>query len=339
MALIFSKQDDPLYDPRVAFIQAVLGMPAAEIDGKFGPKTETELKSFQRSKGITNDGKVDERTGRALDLPYWDAQQMRMLDVPFRDPNKFPATHQFVFRSSQDGGHFSHRPDRFVSGDPRTKRAIRTNNPGALNISQWQKALPGYVGRTQSDSSAAANKTTIYLSAEDGVHAWYLLIVVRYEQIFHLISHGTGSTINVRRLAKAYGIGDPDKPDGALSGDQRDVVNAYLGGWKKWSTRPAGAVVLEPGTELDPQNSGHMLSLARAMFSHEASLATPLLDAQIQYGIDRARAPGPLGEAAAPSPAGEDLARARQEEIESSLERFQSVLGKLRGTDRNRTDE
>lgn len=333
MALVFSKQENPIYDPRVAFIQLVLGVPSGDVDGLFGSGTEREVKSFQRSKMIPDDGKVDERTGRALDLPFWDMRIVRTLEPPFRDPDRFPASHQIEFGTAHEGGYFSHRPEQFISGNPRTKRAIRTNNPGALNISQWQKAMPGYVGRTQADNSAAANKTTIYLTPEDGVQAWYTLIVHRYEQLFHLISHGTGNTINIRRLAKTYGLGAPDKADSALSSDERDVVNHYLAGWKKWSTRPPRPIILEPGTEIAPNNTAHMLILASAMFSHEASLTTPLMDVQIEDGINRARAPQPVTSEEA------DLTAASREEVASSLERFQSVLRRLRGVDRDADDE
>jgi D-alanyl-D-alanine carboxypeptidase len=165
--------------------------------------TEAKVKSFQKSKGLTEDGRVDERTGRALVLPYWDAQVTRTLDPPFRDSDVFPTGHQFIFRSQYPGGHFGSSPDQFVSNDPRTKRAIRTNNPGALNISQWQKSMAGYVGRTQPDSSSSANKTTIYLSPEQGITAWCILVVQRYEQIYHLISsHGTGRKGRYNRLGR-----------------------------------------------------------------------------------------------------------------------------------------
>ena len=303
-------------------------MPAASVDGKYGPITEGKVKSFQAAHHLPNDGKVDEATGRALDLPFWDAQHSRTLNSPFSDADKFSPAHQFVFRSFQEAGYFSDRPDRpFVPGDIRTRRANRTNNPGALNISGWQKEMPGYVGRTQPDN--AGNKTTIYLSPEDGVHAWYKLIVVRYEQLYQLISHGSGSTVNIKRLAKAYGFGKPDKADSALTNDERNVVNDYLAGWRKWSIRTARSVILDPGTEVDPDDDTHMVSLASGMFSHEASSATPLTDVQIQDGIDRGRAPQPA-EAAAPM-AEDELANARQAETESSLERFQFVLRRLRG--------
>ncbi|MGO8557565.1 hypothetical protein ACC724_37925, partial [Rhizobium ruizarguesonis] len=43
-------------------------------------------------------------------------------------------------------GWFSAAPN-----DSSINRAIRTNNPGALNISNWQKQRPGYVGYTDPD--------------------------------------------------------------------------------------------------------------------------------------------------------------------------------------------
>ncbi len=50
------------------------------------------------------------------------------------------------YRSLTPNGFFSSTP-----GDTSIKRSIRTNNPGALNISNWQKNFPGYVGVTQPD--------------------------------------------------------------------------------------------------------------------------------------------------------------------------------------------
>jgi hypothetical protein len=186
--------------------------------------------------------------------------------------------------------------------------------------------MSGYVGRTQPDSSTSANKTTIYLSPEEGAAAWCVLVVHRYEQIFHLISHGTGNSINVRRLAKTYGFGGPDKPDGSLTAEEKAVVNHYLAGWKKWSLQPPRPVVLEPTTEIDPRNDDHLLSLAAGMFSHEASIRTPLVDTQIQRGIEAGRAQFPTLVIA-------DLKAELQSEIEASQERLQSVLRRLQGSE------
>src|SRR5262249_51922872 len=124
----------------------------------------------------------------------------------------------------------------------------------------------------------------------------------------------------------AYGLGDPDKADNTLTADERNVVNDYLAGWRRWSIRTARPVVLEPETEIDPHNNAHMLSLAAGMFSHEASVATPLLDAQIQDGVDRGRASPPPA-----APEEIESVSIREAETESSLERLQFVLRKLKG--------
>ena len=65
------------------------------------------------------------------------------------------------------GGYGSLVPGGFFSADPEdmhVPRSVRTNNPGALNISAWQKERRGFVGVTPPDS--AGNKTTIYRTPE-----------------------------------------------------------------------------------------------------------------------------------------------------------------------------
>ncbi len=166
--------------------QLLLGTSA---DGLFGPTTEGKVKEFQRNNGIPESGEVDKVTGNKLKLPYWTAEESRNdLQTPIRDPDQFSAGHEFVLKSEIDptpprgGGHFCHEPDRFISGvlNKRTVRALRPNNPGALNISNWQKSMPGYVGKTIDDGSG--NETTIYVTPEKGVIAWHELIVVLYSQ-------------------------------------------------------------------------------------------------------------------------------------------------------------
>jgi len=70
-------------------------------------------------------------------------------------------------------GWFSATPD-----DTDIARAIRTNNPGALNVSTWQRSRPGFVGQTSAD--AAGNITAIYQTPEQGIAAWYFLLSNRY---------------------------------------------------------------------------------------------------------------------------------------------------------------
>lgn len=89
------------------------------------------------------------------------------------------------------GGKFSSTPS-----DISIKRSIRTNNPGALNISAWQKEMPGYVGWTFPDNSPNGNKTTIYASPEEGAAAWVKLmdIYIRggYDEVGKIIDHYGG---------------------------------------------------------------------------------------------------------------------------------------------------
>lgn len=45
-----------------------MGFKAGWIDGKWGPKTEAALKSFQRSRNIASNGQLDQTTVSALGL-------------------------------------------------------------------------------------------------------------------------------------------------------------------------------------------------------------------------------------------------------------------------------
>jgi peptidoglycan hydrolase-like protein with peptidoglycan-binding domain len=45
-----------------------MGFKAGWIDGKWGPKTEAALKSFQRSRNIASNGQLDQTTVAALGL-------------------------------------------------------------------------------------------------------------------------------------------------------------------------------------------------------------------------------------------------------------------------------
>ncbi|HEY1083566.1 MAG TPA: peptidoglycan-binding domain-containing protein [Prosthecobacter sp.] len=322
MPLVFEKQAAPVYQSRVAFFQLLLGFSGQQVDGKFGSGTETRVKQHQQQKGLPVTGIVDEATGRSLGLPYWDTQIVRQLQEPFRDPGLFPsAQHNFAFKAEVAGGHFSSRPERRIQGDPGTLRALRTNNPGALNISTWQRQMPGYVGRTEDDGSG--NKTSIYISPEKGVGAWYHLVVVRYEQLFQLISGGTGSSINVKRLAKAYGFGRPGKADANLTPQERAAMNDYLSGWTKWSQRINGQPL--PGErEIAIASSSELMLLANAMFSHEASMATPLTKEQVEEGIRQRQTenPQPLNIAESVT---ENLDAEREDEIRDSEQRMNTI--------------
>ena len=80
-----------------------------------------------------------------------------------------------TFGSLVANGFFSANPD-----DINVPRSIRTNNPGALNFSAWQKSRVGFVGITQPDNSPNHNVTTIYRTPEHGIGAWYHLLARLY---------------------------------------------------------------------------------------------------------------------------------------------------------------
>jgi D-alanyl-D-alanine carboxypeptidase len=164
------------------------------------------------------------------------------------------------FDSLVSGGFYSSEPDKL-----NVKRAVRTNNPGALNISKWQKSRPGYVGATAPDKSKDKNRTTIYRTPEHGVAAWYFLL----SDVYRFKKDGF---VSVLVLATKYA-------GGAANGS---AVKAYLNGWKKRLPSPAkDAYKLASNQE--------MLVLARAMFAHEIGKPSPLSDTQIRYGIRRER--------------------------------------------------
>jgi D-alanyl-D-alanine carboxypeptidase len=110
-----------------------------------------------------------------------------------------------------DEGWFSASPD-----DESVNRAIRTNNPGALNISTWQRKRSGYVGQTRLDG--AGNITTIYQTPEYGVAAWFFLLSNRY-------GFCASGFFDLTSLAKKY-AGPHATPA---------QVRAYTDGWRKWS--------------------------------------------------------------------------------------------------------
>ncbi len=169
------------------------------------------------------------------------------------------------FASLVSGGFFSSNPD-----DLSVPRSIRTNNPGALNISPWQESRRGFVAITPPDS--AGNRTTIYRTPEHGVASWYYLLSDRY-------GFGTAGSFTVTQLAVRYaGVNSSDDP----------AVRAYLTGWAH-----ASGGLLDPDTVIALADDNSMLNLAKGMFGHEAGKASPLQDEQIFYGV-RAERTGTL---------------------------------------------
>ena len=157
------------------------------------------------------------------------------------------------FRSLLPGGFFSSEPYNLS-----VRRSIRTNNPGALNISAWQRLRKGFAGVTQPDK--AGNVTSIYVTPEHGIAAWYYLLSDRY-------GYGSVGSFTVGELACRYaGIADPADP----------AVLSYVAGWKKWVDKS-----LKAQTRIALADDAAMLLFAKGMFSHECGKVTPLHDDQV----------------------------------------------------------
>jgi len=158
---------------------------------------------------------------------------------------------QVAFHSLMPGGIYSDIPyDRSVP------TSIRTNNPGALNASDWVKACPGYVS---SDETSPGNFTAIFQSPEEGVMAWWDLMQ-RY------------------RAAGVVTVGD--------------IIDRYGGGqdYSAYVDFVSARTQLSPDHEVklegDDQN---LLEFAKAMFRYEGGVDTPLSDEQIMLGFRLAR--------------------------------------------------
>jgi hypothetical protein len=83
------------------------GFPVGVVDGDFGPRTETVVRAFQRSRGLTDDGIVGPRT--------WD----ELLKPPSAMRPAFPHSRCWPLRCLRDGrkpqvtsGHFTRNPSR-----------------------------------------------------------------------------------------------------------------------------------------------------------------------------------------------------------------------------------
>lgn len=175
------------------------------------------------------------------------------------------------FRALVLGGFFSSSPF-----DKSIPASIRTNNPGALNIADWIKHAPGYVGdKVTSMSGASPNSTVIFSAPEYGVAAWLNLL-----QKYHAAGAVTLSAIITR-----YGGGQD--------------YSGYIGQAAAWSGLGEQTVIDLAG------NDAVLLAFAKAMFRYEAGRPSPLSDAQILYGFNLARgAPAsPLAESPAAVPA------------------------------------
>lgn len=161
-------------------------------------------------------------------------------------------------------------PNGFFSSDPfdtSVKRSIRTNNPGALNISNWQRNFPGFVGVTPPDH--AGNVTAIYVTPEHGTAAWYHLMTDRY-------GYGEDGSFKLSELAMKYaGVNSANDP----------AAVSYLRGWRRWSSNQ-----LDKDSIIHLNDDSEVLLLGRAMFGHEIGGVSPLHDDQIVKAVQLKRA-------------------------------------------------
>lgn len=241
----------PTVDPRVEAIQTALDKKGFDtpVSGHYTEALASTVADFQEAKKLVVDGMVGKQTLKALRLDW--------------SSNKAPSgvyndRYGVFFDTLTSGGFFSHDPD-----DLGVKRSIRTNNPGALNFSAWQKSLPGYVAVTPPDNSPDRNRTTIYRTPEHGVAAWFILLSDRY-------GFGKRGQFTLAQLARKY----------AGSNAPQKAVDTYVRGWSK-----ASGGKFDAATTFRPSSVADMLALGRAMFLHEIGKPSPLQDAQIRYGI------------------------------------------------------
>jgi len=260
---VFRQTASSTLDRRVALLQSVLtdkSVYASTIDGLFGSQTTSAVKSFQMSNGMTVDGIVGIETGKALGLPFWDANKSRRLATPFRDGAKYPESIEFSFSSLIGVGHFfSGQPDAdYSSSNMLTRRALRTNNPGAINISKWQRdSMRGYVGCTLPDHYG--NQTAVYETPEHGVAAWGFLLRKIYFK-------GKKDKVTIGDIVDKYRGDNPRDP--------------YIDGYKKYSDGK-----LAEDFEIDLYDNRELARLAIAAYSHEFGSWYPLTDQQLLAGF------------------------------------------------------
>jgi hypothetical protein len=207
----------------------------------------------------------------------WVKTEFITLDGMSDPPPEFPpgsgATNPghpgVLFTALVSGGFFSSEPDNL-----KILRAIRTNNPGAINDTNWQHVLPGYVDKTIAD--IAGNRTAIYCAPEYGVAAWYILLADRYK------FKDAGGAFTILQLAHNYA--------GAKAA--QSAIDAYVSDWCRLAATP-----LIPQSTIHLDNDDEMLNLALAVFKHESRTIVKISNEQILFGIQKQRTnalPAPL---------------------------------------------
>lgn len=277
--LRFGSDGDLVHVVQDALLKRGYDLGTAGADGDFGWSTLEAVRRFQLDQfGPSSvDLIVGPATGQALGVtwPYATAPVPPLIDalpipqgsVPLTKPASASGTGSEVlaapnFRSLVKNGFFSATPY-----DLSVPRSIRTNNPGALNISKWQKTFPGFAGTTQPDH--AGNVTAIYVTPEHGVAAWHFLMTDRY-------GYGDHGKFSLIDLALKYsGLHDPHAA----------TVQEYVKGWKAFAHGALDAVA-----QLQLDDDANMIALARGMFGHEAGKKSPVRDDQVVEALRLKRA-------------------------------------------------
>lgn len=244
---------------QAALLERGIDVGSAGADGDLGWKTLMGIRQLQLdtfgSDGV--DLVVGPTTAAALGIP-WASEADGEASIG-------PASLAGAGRSTEAGPAYRSLSSGFFSSSPfdlSVKRSIRTNNPGALNVTQWQRRFPGFSTVTQPDS--AGNVTSIYWTPEHGIAAWHHLMTDRY-------GYGSAGRFSLRELAMRYaGVQEPDHA----------AVKSYLAGWRRRSGHDINGTSMF-GLDSDDD----MLILARGMFGHECAGASPIQDEQVVFAL------------------------------------------------------
>ncbi|WP_313336705.1 peptidoglycan-binding domain-containing protein [Sphingobium yanoikuyae] len=261
-----------------ALIKHGYDLGSAGADGDFGLATVAAVGLFQRQQfgagGV--DLIVGANTAQALGLAWPKALDDDLPpELPPVSAPAGPVNQPLVTPASSGPGtqearpdYRSLTPDGIFSSTPfdlSQRRSLRTNNPGALNVSAWQRAFPGFVGETQPDF--AGNRTSIYVTPEHGIAAWHHLMTNRY-------GFGAKGKFMLAELARRYaGVPSADGP----------AVKAYLKGWAHHAPNLSG------DRELSLDLDADMLLLAKGMFGHEFGGKSPWKDDQVLTALELVR--------------------------------------------------
>jgi hypothetical protein len=163
-----------------------------------------------------------------------------------------------TFRALVAGGFYSADPE-----DRSTPRAIRCNNPGALNTADWTRAWAGFAGE---QLDRVGNNTAIFEAPEFGVGAWWELMR-KYR------ARKGEAAFTLAYILRNY------------SGGNMDTASDYIA----FVSAQSGVSAL---SAIDLDNFTDLLPVAKGFFHYEAGQPTPLGDEQILFGFALGQAGG-----------------------------------------------